>query len=349
MHRSRMAFGFCAAVGAGWLIASSPLAGQTKASANEANGTWSVPRTAWGAPDLQGVWTNNNVTPMERPKALEGRTTLTPEEVSRLKANATRLFEGDGDAAFGDSIFVSALTGVDSFKSNDGGTGNYNQFWLVDREFDNRTSLIIDPPDGRMPALTAEAQQRQSSRASARRERPADGPEDRSLGERCITFGVPMAGAGYNSNYEILQTPTHVVIQLEMIHDNRIIPLDGRPHLGDGIQQWLGDSRGRWEGDTLVVETTNFSPKSGFRGSSEKLKLVERFRRVGPQSLQYEFTIDDAATFSRPWTAMIPLKRMDERIYEYACHEGNIGMVGILSGHRAQEQAVVERATEGTR
>jgi hypothetical protein len=134
-----------------------------------------------------------------------------------------------------------------------------------------------------------------------------------------------------------------------MIHDARIIPLDGRPHVGEGIQQWMGDSRGRWEGDTLVVETTNFSPKSGFRGASEKLKLVERFRRVGPHTLQYEFTIDDPATYSRPWTAMIPLKRIDERIYEYACHEGNIGMVGILSGHRAQEQAAVERTTEGSR
>jgi hypothetical protein len=341
-----MALAFVAAVAVGWLGASVPASGQTGASKG-ANGSWPVPRTAWGAPDLQGVWANNNVTPMERPRALEGRTTLTSEELARLRANATRLFEGDGDAAFGDSIFVSALTGVESFKSNDGGTGNYNQFWLVDREFDNRTSLVIDPPDGRIPPITAAAQQRQSDRATARRSRPADGPEDRGLGERCITFGVPMAGAGYNSNYQILQTPTHVVIQLEMIHDNRIIPLDGRPHVGGGIQQWLGDSRGRWEGDTLVVETTNFSAKSSFRGSSEKLRLVERFRRTGPETLQYEFTIDDAATFSRPWTAMIPLKRMDERIYEYACHEGNIGMVGILSGHRVQEEAGVERTTTG--
>jgi hypothetical protein len=302
-----------------------------------------VPRTAWGHPDLQGIWASNSATPLERPKVLAGRALLSPEEVVALEKAAAELFEGDTDAAFGDSVFEAALARQQGFKSNDGGTGNYNHFWLVERTFDNRTSLIIDPPDGRLPAMTAEARARQQQAGESRRLRPADGPEDRSLGERCITGTLPMTGRGYNSNYQLLQTPDHVVIHMEMMHDTRIIPLDGRPHLSPTLRGFMGDSRGRFEGDTLIIETKNLRASRNARGPAEQMTLVERFTRVDAGMLHYQFTVDDPATYMKPWTAMIPMKPAPGtgRIYEFACHEGNHGMLGILAGHRAQESAPV--------
>jgi len=260
-----------------------------------------------------------------------------------LTERAGELFAGDGDAAFGDSIFEAVLSDVKAYTPTtfDADTGNYNAFWLVDRDFDKRTSLIVDPPDGRLPPLTEEAQKRRAGYGLLGRNRIPVGPEDRGLSERCLTFGVPDLLAGYNSYYQILQTPGYVVIAMERIHDARIIPLDGRPHVPQAIRQWHGDSRGRWDGNTLVVETTNFSPKTSFRGSAENLHLVERFTRVAPDTLLYEFTVNDPTTWTGPWTAMIPLKTTADKIYEYACHEGNTGMVGILAGARAQE-AVAE-------
>jgi hypothetical protein len=304
-------------------------------------------KTAWGHPDLQGVWASNSATPLERPKELEGRKTLTEQELASLRKNAADLFDGETDAAFGDSVFVNALKGSKDFKSNDGGTGNYNHFWLVDRTFDNRTSLITDPPDGRLPAMTAEGRARQTEAAERRRLHPADGPEDRSLGERCIGSGVPMTGRGYNSNYQILQTPDHVVIHLEMMHDTRIVPLDGRPHVGQRIGGYLGDSRGRWEGDTLVIETTNF--KGNRRGASGGT-LTERFTRVANDALHYEYTVNDPTTYTKPYTAMIVMTPApgSGKIYEFACHEGNHGMLGILSGHRAQEKAAGDAARKSS-
>jgi hypothetical protein len=270
--------------------------------------------------------------------------------VAALEKAAAELFDGDTDAAFGDSVFEAALARQQGFTSNDGGTGNYNHFWLVERTFDNRTALIIDPPDGRLPAMTPEATRRQQEAADARRLRPADGPEDRSLGERCITGTLPMTGRGYNSNYQILQTPDHVVIHMEMMHDTRIIPLDGRPHL-KGIRGYMGDARGRWDGDTLVVETTNLRASRSVRGATERMRLVERFTRVGADTLHYEFTVEDPDTYVRPWTAMIPMKPAPGtgRIYEFACHEGNHGMVGILAGHREQEKATAAAVRTGSR
>ena len=299
---------------------------------------WTPPRTADGQPDLQGVWANNNVTPLERPVALAGKPFLTDAEVAALKAKATDLFAGDGDAAFGDDVFTAALSGAQKFTSSDATTGNYNQFWIADRDFDNRTSLITDPPDGRLPPLTPEAQKRLPTPQSART-RGADGPEDRSLSERCITFGAPRIQAAYNSYFQIFQSRDYVTILMETIHDARIIPLDGRPHIGQNIRQWLGDSVGHWEGDTLVVDTTNYSPKSDFRGSHQNLHAAERFTRVSPNRIDYEITVNDPATWTKPWTAMIPLKLAHEEIYEYACHEANEGMVGILAGARTQEKA----------
>src|SRR5215831_11358499 len=296
---------------------------------------WVPPRTADGQPDLQGVWANNNATPLERPAALAGKPFLTDAEVAALKAKAGELFAGDGDAAFGDDVFTAIVSGATKFVSSDTGTGNYNQFWIADRDFDNRTSLITDPSDGRTPPLTAEAKKR----VPAENVRGFDGPESRSLSERCITYGAPRIQAAYNSYYQIFQTRDTVVILMEMIHDARIIPLDGRPHVGQNIRQWLGDSVGHWEGDTLVVDTTNYSPKSNFRGSHESLHAVERFTRVSPDRIDYQVTVDDPTTWVKRWTLMIPLKQANGQIYEYACHESNEGMVGILSGARAKEKA----------
>jgi len=228
---------------------------------------------------------------------------------------------------------------VNAFKSSDRTTGNYNQFWIADRDFDNRTSLVTEPADGRIPPLTPAAQQRRAGANLDRDQRGSDGPEDRTLSERCITFGVPRLQAAYNSYIQIFQTRDYVAIVMETIHDARIIPVNGRPHVGAKIRQYLGDSVGHWEGDTLVVDTTNYSPKSDFRGSRDHLHLVERFTRVSPNRIDYEMRIDDPTTWVRPWTAMIPLKRTDEAIYEYACHEGNDGMSGILEGARAEEKA----------
>ena len=230
---------------------------------------WTAPRTAAGHPDLQGMWSNNAITPLERPESLAERATLTEEELSRVQTTAEELFALDaGDAAFGDQFFNTALTAPETFTSSDGGTGNYNQFWMVERDFDDRTSLIVDPPNGRLPELTPEAEQAAET-ARAGRGQPAAWTDDRGLSERCITFGLPNLLAGYNSYYQILQTADHVVIEQELIHTTRIIPLDGRPHIDGDIDQWHGNSVGRWDGDTLVVETKNLSPK-------QQLPRVER-------------------------------------------------------------------------
>jgi hypothetical protein len=304
--------------------------------------TWTAPRTVDGQPDLQGVWTNNIATPLERPKELEGRPLLTDQEVAALKKKAHELFNGKTDAAFGDSVYRTVLANVtgkaSGFKSLDGETGDYSSGWTVEREWENRTSLITDPADGRLPAMTSEAQQRRAAFAAVRARRP-DGPEDRALQERCITYGSPQLTAGYQSYSQIFQAANTVTIETEMIHDVRVIPLDGRPHLPSAVRQWLGDSRGHWEGDTLVVDTTNYKPDSFMSTSSEKLHVIERFTRTGPESLKYEVTINDPGTWTKPWSLMIPLKHSSDPIIEYACQEGNYGLQGILAGARADEKA----------
>ena len=278
-----------------------------------------------GHPDLQGVWLNNSATPLERPKGLEGRQFLTDDEVIELRKRADRLFKNtNADFAGGDAVFLAALANVDHFKS---ATATGTTFEMIEREFDNRTSLIVDPPDGRIPPLTAEAQQRRAA-ADARRRRPPEGPEDLSHVERCLTYGVPRlsgtnTGAGPLGFYQIVQTPSHVVLFLEALHEAHIIHLDSRPHLPASVGLWEGDSRGHWEGQTLVVDTTNFSARNNFMGSSDRLHLVERFTRVSLDRIDYELTIDDPTTWTRPWTAVIRLKRSSERLFEYACHEGN--------------------------
>lgn len=309
--------------------------------------TSAVPRTPDGRPDLQGNWTNNSVTPLERPKAWAGKTRLNDQEMERLRKLTAEVTEEGGDAQFGDSVIEHALSGTKNPASSDSGTGNYNHFWLVERTVDDRrTSLITDPPDGRLPALTHAARDRQVAAAAERKQRTGSlvsNPEERGLGERCVNFGVPKIGAGYNSYYQIVQTPTHVMFLSEMAHDARIIPVDGRPHLDSRIEIWNGDPRGRWEGDTLVVESTNFSKKSEFRGSRENLKLVERFTRISRGTLNYEITVSDPTVWTAPWTAMIPLSYTDDTIYEYACHEGNYNsMEGVLKGSRTLEKEAAE-------
>ena len=303
---------------------------------------WTTPRTADGHPDLQGFWANNNATPLERPKELAGRALLTDEEVTALRNKAGELFSGQGDAAFGDTLFQTVLANVNGtksgFKSTDGETGDYSSVWNDKRDWDNRTSLITEPADGRLPAMTPEGQKRRENNLAAMK-RPAAGPQDRALQERCITYGSPQLVAGYQSYYQVVQTPKSVVIMTEMIHDARAIPLDAGPHLAPEVRQWMGDSRGHWEGDTLVVDTTNYKPRSFMSISSEQLHVVERFSRTGPEILQYEITIDDPGTWTKPWSLMVPLRHSAKPVYEYACHEGNIGMVGILAGARAEEQA----------
>jgi len=300
---------------------------------------WTPPLGPDGHPDLQGTWLNSSATPLERPKALEGRATLTDEEVAELRRRADRLFKGtNADFAGGDAVFLAALNDIDRFTST---TATGSTYEMIEREFDNRTSLVVDPPDGRIPPSTAAAQERREAIDAARRR--AEGPEDFTLVERCLTYGMPRVsgsntGAGPNGYYQIVQTPGYVVLFLEVIHEARIIPLDGRPHLPATVGLWQGDSRGRWEGSTLVVDTTNFSPRNNFMGSSERLHMVERLTRVAPDQIDYAITIDDPSTWTKPWTAVIRLKRSTQRLFEYACHEGNYEIVrGMFGAARAKE------------
>ena len=302
--------------------------------------SWTPPRTHNGQPDLQGIWLNNRATPLERPKALEGRASLTDAEVANLKRNADRLFgDGNADIAVGDNFFLAALANPEQYKSPNG--ANRSAAYMDKREFDNRTSLIVDPADGRLPALTAAAQQRRA--ALAARDRAPAGPEDLNSATRCITPGVPrIGGIGADPLYgyfQIVQGPGYVAVIMETFHEARIIPLDGRPHLPQSIRQWGGDSRGRWDGQTLVVDTTNFAATSNFLGSGDRLHLVERLTRVSADTIDYEVTADDPATWTKPWTALVHLKQLAVKVYEYACHEGNAhSMQAILEGARADER-----------
>ena len=314
------------------------LVGQSKYSTTPPAG-WQVPRTPDGKPDLQGVWGNNSVTPMVRPRQWKDKTELSDAEVEELKALAAKSVDEGGDAIFGN--FVQQLLdardrGEYKQVSYDPTTGNYNQFWMADREWDNRTSLIVDPADGQFPPLTKEAQERRAAAAARPRTRgPSDGPEDRPLSERCISYGAPRTGANYNSYVQIIQSPRTVVLYQEMIHDARVVPMTNQPHLPKQIRQLHGDPRGRWEGDTLVVETTNYL--NGFQGSTPDVRLTERYTRVSPDFINWQITVDDPATWTQPYTFMIRLKKANAQIYEYACHEGNYAMEGILAGARAEE------------
>ena len=304
-------------------------------------------RTAWGAPDLQGVWDFRTITPLQRPEELASKEVLTNEEAAELEEEAV-------------------LNDVDR-PPPDGSVGGYNRFWFdygTNVVEDRRTSLIVDPADGKLPPLVPQAlEQIGSFGDEVPEQRPiryrsggagTDGPEDRGLSERCIVgfnAGPPMAPGAYNNNFQLLQTENYVVIFTEMIHDARIVPLDGRPALPEGIRLWMGDSRGHWDGDTLVVETTNFTDKIGYYisspsprrpialGSGETFHLTERFSRPDIDTLLYEYTLTDPDTFTKPFTVLIPMRRSESQIYEYACHEGNYSVPLMLSGARALERA----------
>ncbi len=282
-------------------------------------------RTPWGDPDLQGVWTNRTTTPLERPSDFEGRAVLTEEERANLDAQAEAARDRPPPP---------------------GQTGAYNSFWLDRGVRTNQTSLIVDPPDGTYPPRTERVRESDAAFAALRDGTRFDTWHDLNLYDRCLTRGMPgaMIPGFYNHNYQILQTPDYVVIVVEMIHDARIIPLDGRAHLPPQIGQWMGDSRARWEGDTLVVETTNLTPRGDQRvrylvhAASEQAHVVERFTRVDADRIDYSFTVTDPATYAAPWTAEIPMVPLGGEIFEYACHEGNYGLQNILAGARAAEQ-----------
>ena len=277
------------------------------------------PTTAWGDPDLQGTWSYASLTPLQRPTSMSDKEFFTPEEAAQRNYSVT-LDQPDAP----------------------GSVGSYNALWFDRGEVssDMRTSLIVDPPDGRLP-MTAETQRRQTEQREYAQAHPADSWVDRTNWDRCITYhGVPPISTGYNNSYQILQTPTHVAIRVENIHDVRIIPLDGRPPLDEDIRQWNGDSRAHWDGDTLVVVTANYSDQTVHRfPSSRNTKAVERYRRVGEDLIETQFTIEDASVYTASWTAVRPMPRLDDYIiYEYACHEGNYAMSNILMSERSAER-----------
>jgi hypothetical protein len=310
-----------------------PVAGQSPTARANPTATakrWTPPRTAWGEPDLQGVWSYATITPLERPGDQAGREVLSDEEVAALDAEArTSADRRDGTPE------------ADLLRA-------YNAFWYDRGKSVGRTSLVVDPRDGRLPPLTPEGQKRLAASAEQLRAHPFDSWEDRPLQERCIIYhGVPPLPSGYNNTYQIFQTPGYVAILDENIHDVRVIPLDRRPHVGQNIRHWNGDSRGHWEDNTLVVETTNYSSKTTFKFpvAGETLSAVERFTRAAADKIDYRFTINDPTTYTRPWTAVLPMTNLPGYvIYEYACHEGNYAMAHGLGGARALEKAAADTA-----
>lgn len=300
---------------------------------------WTPPHTPWGDPDLQGIWNNSTITPIERPKELAGKEFLTDDQAAKLEEEA-------------------AQSRVDS-PPKQGDPGTYNQFWFERGTKvvpSRRTSLIVDTPDGRLPPLTPDGQRRDQERfrrlgpdaLGSSGNGPFDSWEDISVVTRCITRGLPnaMIPGAYNNNLQIAQSPGFVALFSEMMHETRVISLDGRPHINAAIRQWMGDSRGHWEGNTLVVDVSNFrdSDVTGFGvpyrfSETSHLHLVERFTRVDADTIDYEVTVDDPTTFTRPWTASIPMVKTEGPIFEYACHEANYSLEGILRASRAQDNA----------
>jgi hypothetical protein len=326
-HRALVSAGLCLAVLA-WTAAS--------AAAQQA---YTPPRTPDGQPDLQGFWSNSTYVPLQRPRDVD-REFYTPEEFeARVESAADRDLEQTEPGTVADVHY------------------DFAQFALrrsqADFTRDLRTSLIIDPPDGRIPPMNAAGERRAAERTAARppRDSQYDRVQNMPAGSRCIIMGgagPPLRDAGYNANYQIVQGKDHVMILTEMIHDVRVIPLDNRPAPPDELRQWIGVSRGRWEGDTLVVETTNFNGENAFNGSSPNMTVTERFRRVSDEEIDYTFTIEDPETWDRPWTARAPLTKTIGPIFEFACHETNYGVANILAGARAEEAAEAAAAASGS-
>ncbi len=332
-HRNVASLSCCALLAACGMLISSSVTAQTAAEA-----------TAWGDPDLRGIWDFRTISPLERPEALGDQAILTEEEVADLEQEVV-----DRNLSLLNRAAERTAAADQVDRRDDGSPGFYNNFWLDrgTRAVDTRrTSLVIDPPNGRLPALTESGQRRADARRAYRQEHPSDSWLDRSAADRCIlgfNAGPPLNPGGYNQNLQIFQTPNVVALVTEMVHTVRVVPLDARPSISDEIRQWSGDARGYWEGETLVVETSNFNVDRRWRNSSANLTLVERFTRVADGILEYEYTVTDPETWTAPWTASIPLRRTEMPMYEYACHEGNHSMEGILAGQRAQDRAENER------
>ena len=322
---------------------------KTAAAAPKAK-AWTPPRTAWGAPDLQGVWDYRNITPLQRPDSLAGKQVLTDEEAATYEQTENRRQNRD---------LVDLTRGNEQYQAlAEGGVGGvvvpYNEFWY-DRGSkviaSKRTSLIVDPPDGKVPPRVRQAGAgRQGGgggggEAGGGNNNAFANPEDLGLGNRCVARPIPRTSGPYNNNVQIQQAPGYVVLTYEMAHDARIIPLDGRPHLPKTMRQWMGDSRGHWDGDTLVIDTANFTAKTNFQGSGENLHLVERYKLTDAKTLSYEFTVDDATVWTRPWTVEYPMLKNPERMYEYGCQEGNYALQGILAGARDEEKRKAPGAT----
>jgi hypothetical protein len=336
-----------ALVAGGWLL--TPVLAQAPAGIAK---PWTLPRTPDGHPDLQGNWTNATLTPIDRPNGQPA--VLTAEQVARMeKGMADRV---ERLARPSDPNRPAPPQGGDGSTGAAGNVGGYNNFWIDpgDRvaryNGEYRSSIIVDPADGRVPPLTEAARLRQAERAKrAGQFGQYDNPENRPLAERCImsfgsNAGPPMLpNYFYNNNYTIVQTKDHVLVMTEMVHDARIIRLNGSAHAPGRYRPWMGDSVGRWEGDTLVIETTNFHPQQLFRGASDTLKVIERLTRVDAETINYQFTIDDPDTFSRPWSGELPFKALNELVFEYSCHEGNYALSNVLSGARSQERAAAQR------
>jgi hypothetical protein len=315
-------------------LMSMPLIGQQAPPAT----TWTPPTTAEGHPDIQGIWDFGTITPLERPAALGDKQVFTDDEAAAFERDENRRQNRD--------LIDSAKGGL---QYPPGGVVPYNEFWYERGSTviaSKRTSLIVDPPDGRLPPLTAQGQKAAELRSIADRNdqlgRPrADSYTDRSVSDRCLlgfNAGPPMTPGAYNNNVHIFQSARDVAFLTEMVHDVRIVPLDGRPHLPSHLRQWKGDSRGRWDGATLVVDTVNFQRETSLRGSTATMHLIERFTRVDADTLRYEFTVEDPATWTRPWTAAVFMKKTEGPMFEYACHEGNFAMAHILSGARAADR-----------
>jgi hypothetical protein len=313
------------------LVATASLPGQAGQTRK-----WTPPRTADGQPDLQGFWTNSAYTPLERPKNVT-KEFYTQEEAAEIeKRAAAEETEQTVPGTIADVHYDFTQFGLDRNQSTHAST--------------LRTSMIVDPPDGRLPPLTPKGQKRAAERAEqAKRVGRWDSAQSNDLDDRCLIFlgaGPPMLPQGYNSNYHIVQAPGYVMILFEQAHDVRVVPLDGRPHLPQDIRQWTGDSRGHWEGDTLVIETTNFNGKNPLSGSSDDMRVTERFTPVDAETIRYEFTVDDQSTWTRPWSAELRMRKTIGPLFEHACHEGNYGLYNTLVGARLEEKKAAEEATK---
>jgi len=343
-HRFLVSVGGVTALIATMLLATTPTSGQGPLAGTNTNAgaakAFSPPRTPDGQPDLQGYWTNAGYAPLERPEKVT-KEFYTREEAAEFEKQFVYYEAAQTEpGTIPDVHYDHTQFGLD--RSVAGYSSNL------------RTSLIVDPPNGKLPPLSAEGQKRAAERAEAAKRMggPYDAAQNLPLGARCLVMdrmGPPMLYGNYNNTYQIVQAPGQVMILAEMLHDFRVIPLDGRPQLPQNVRQWIGSSRGRWEGDTLVVETAHFNGKNPLRGSSENMRLVERFTRVDENTIRYQFTVDDPATWTRPWSAEMPMKTTIGPIFEHACHEGNYSLSNILAGARAEEQRAEEAAKKGNK